>query len=48
MEKKVTKKKPGKKDALQHIERIKAYGPPYYKKSDVIKILRSFISMYWR
>lgn len=48
--KKTTRKKtrPGKEEALAHIERIRLYGAPYYKKLDVLKILRSFVDMYWR
>ena len=48
--KKTTRKKtrPDKEEALAHIERIRLYGAPYYKKLDVLKILRSFVDMYWR
>lgn len=48
--KKTTRKKtrPGKEEALAHIERIRKYGAPYYKKIDMLKILRSFVDLYWR
>ncbi len=48
--KKTTRKKtrPGKEEALAHIERIRKYGAPYYRKIDMLKILRSFVDMYWR
>lgn len=48
--KKTTRKKtrPGKEEALAHIERIRQYGAPYYRKLDVLKILRSFVDLYWR
>lgn len=48
--KKVTKRKrrPGKDEALEHIERIRIYGAPYYRKIDVLRLLRTFIELYWR
>lgn len=47
--KKRPKKAPSKKqEALAHIERIRMYGAPYYKKLDVIKLLREFLELYWR
>lgn len=43
------KQKPNKKqEALAHIERIRMYGAPYYRKQDVLKMLRSFLELYWR
>lgn len=44
------RKKPTKeqlrKDALDHVERIRQFGPPHYKKENVVKILRAFIDLY--
>ena len=37
-----------KQEALAHIERIRTYGAPYYRKSDVLKLLREFLDLYWR
>ncbi|MBQ1296576.1 MAG: hypothetical protein IIY21_21200 [Clostridiales bacterium] len=42
------KRRPGKEEALEHIERIRIYGAPYYRKIDVLRILRAFIELYWR
>ena len=47
MEEKTKTKKSKKAEALEHIERIKAFGPAYYRKNDVIKILRAFVEMYF-
>ena len=52
MEDKKTKKAPKKdhklKDLNDHIDRIQAFGPTHYKKSDVIKLLKFFRDTYWR
>ena len=37
-----------KQEALAHIERIRMYGAPYYRKQDVLKMLREFLALYWR
>lgn len=42
------KKEDIKLEALQYIERIRVNGKPYYKKQELIKILRIFLDLYWR
>lgn len=48
MEKKRTQKPTKKQEALAHIERIRMYGAPYYRKQEVLKMFREFIELYWR
>ena len=46
MEKEKKTKKNKRAEALEHVERIKAFGPAYYRKRDVVRILHSFIDLY--
>lgn len=47
-EKRKSPKTTKKQEALAHIDRLRMYGAPYYRKQDVLKLLRSFIDLYWR
>ena len=45
---KKTTRRDRKQEALAHIERIRMYGAPYYRKQEVLKMLREFLELYWR
>lgn len=40
------KKDKAREEALLHIERVRTFGHQYYKKSEVIKLLREFVRLY--
>ena len=44
---KATKKDNKLNDLNDHIDRIQAFGPTHYRKSDVIKLLKFFRDTYW-
>ena len=46
MEKEKKTKKNKRAEALEHVERIRVFGPAYYRKRDVVRILNSFIDLY--
>ena len=47
-EKKKSKKEQSRDEVIAYIEHFRLYGSPYYKKADVLKILRIMVDRYWR